>query len=148
MVHVLDVGQEMKRIAPALVIGILFVGGVLYLARTTDERIEVNAMAGAVRTKMRYAYVFDTAWKVRPTWVDESTARQGISTDSGWQYLAVTSKRLFSTLNECGRAPVSYPVYGIYPEELNLKTADEIDRFAREFVAGDESKRAQMISMP
>ena len=131
-----------------LVIGILFVGGVSYLARSTDKRIEVNAMTGAVRTKMRYAYVFNSPWKVRPTWIAESAARQGISTDDGWQYLSALSERLFYTLNECGRAPVSYPVNAIDPEVLNLTTTDEIDRFTREFVVADEATRAQMISMP
>jgi hypothetical protein len=148
VVHVLDVGQEMKRNVLALVIGILTIGGVSFLARSTDERTEVNAMTGAVRTKMRYAYVFNTAWKVRPTWVEESAARQGISTDGGWQYLSVVSTRLLYTLNECGRAPVSYPMQVVDPEELNLKTAEEIDRFARDFIAADESKRARMILMP
>lgn len=138
----------MKRIVPALVIGTLFIAGVVYLARSTDERIEVNAMTGAVRTKMRYAYVFNTAWKVRPTWIAESAARQGISTDDGWQYLSVVSERIFSTTHACGRAPVSYPVRVLDPEELNLRTADEIDRFARDFIAADESKRARMILIP
>jgi hypothetical protein len=138
----------MKKIVPALVIGLLLVGGVVYLARCSDERIEVNAMTGAHRTKIRYAYVFDTAWKVRPTWIDESAARQGISTDNGWQYLSVVSERLFSTTHACGRAPVSYPVRVLVPEELNLKTTDEIDRFGRDFIAADESKRARMILIP
>ena len=138
----------MKRIIPALLIGILFAGGVVYLAQSTDKRIEVNAKTGAVRTKMRYAYVFNSPWKVRPTWLAESSARQGISTDDGWQYLSAVSKRLFYTLNECGLAPVSYPVNAIDPGDLNLTTTDEIDRFTREFILADEAKRAQMISMP
>ena len=138
----------MKRIVPALLGGILFVGAVAYLARSTDEHIEVNAMTGAVRTKMRHAYVFNSPWKVRPTWIAESAARQGISTDDGWQYLSVVSERMFSTTHACGRAPVSYPVRAIDPEALNLKTTAEIDRFARDFIAADEAKRALMISMP
>lgn len=138
----------MKSIVPALVIGILFVGGVVYLARSTDERVEVNAMTGAVRTKMRYAYVFNTTWKVRPTWIAESAERQGISTEQGWRYLSVVSKRLFHTSHACGRAPVAYPVRAIDPEVLDLTTINEIDRFSRDFIVADESKRAQMIAMP
>ena len=145
----MSVGQKkMKKMVPALVIGILFLGGVVYLARCSDQNIEVNAMTGAYRTKMLYAYVFDTAWKVRPTWIDESAARQGISTDDGWQYLSVVSKRLFSTTHACGRAPVSYPVRVLDLEEFGLRTTDEIDRFARDFIAADESKRARMIAIP
>ena len=138
----------MKRNVLALVIGLLAIGGVAFLARSTDQRIEVNAVTGAVRTEMRYAYVFNTAWKVRSTWVEESAARQGILTDGGWQYLSVVSNRLFYTLNECGRAPVSYPLQSVDPEELNLKTTDEIDRFSRDFIIADEAQKAQMISTP
>jgi hypothetical protein len=39
-------------------------------------------------------------------------------------------------------------VRAIDPEALNLKTTTEIDRFARDFIAADEAKRALMISMP
>lgn len=139
---------KMKRFVPALVMGIVFVAGVVYLARSTDERTEVNAMTGAVRSRMRYAYVFSTSWKVRPTWVSESAARQGISTEDGWQYLSFVSERIFTTSHACGRAPVSYPLRGLDPEDLNLRTTDEIDRFARDFIAADESKRARMIQIP
>lgn len=138
----------MKRIVPRLVSVVLFVGALAYLVRSTDERIEVNAMTGAVRTKVRHAYLFNSPWKVRPTWIAESAARQGISTDDGWQYLSVVSERMFSTTHASGRAPVSYPVRAIDPEALNLKTTAEIDLFARDFVAADEANRALMISIP
>ena len=141
-------GKKMKKIVPALVIGLLFASGVVYLARCSDEYIEVNAMTGAYRTKMRYAYVFDTAWRVRPTWIDESAARQGISTDDGWRYLSVVSERLLSTTHACGRAPVSYPVRILDLEEFDLRATDQMDQFARDFIAADESKRARMIALP
>jgi uncharacterized protein YqjF (DUF2071 family) len=138
----------MKRIFFTLVIGFSLTGGIAFLARSTDQRIEVNAMTGAVRTKMRFAYVFNTAWHVDPTWIAESATRQGISTDDGWQYLSVVSERLFYTSRACGRTPAVYPVRAIDPEFLNLRTTNEIDRFARDFVLSDETKRAPMISIP
>ena len=118
------------------------------LARSSDERIEANAMTGERRTKMRYAYLFNTDWKVNSTWIAESAERQGISTDGGWQTLSVVSKRLFSTNITCGCAPVSFPAGAIDPRYMGLVTTDEIDRFAREFIEANEERRAQMISMP
>ena len=138
----------MNRSLTTLTLGILLIGVVGYLARTTDEFIEVNAMTGSIRTKMRYAYVFNTPWKVHPTWVEESAARQGVSTEGGWQYLSVVSERLLSTLHECGRAPASYPLSKIGPDFLNLKTTDEIDHFVHDFVFADESKRKEMLAAP
>lgn len=138
----------MKRIVPVLSIGLVLIGGVAFFALSTDECIEVNAMTGAVRTKTQYAHVFNTEWKVSPTWIGESAVRQDISTANGWQYLSVVSKRLFYTAHACGRAPASYPVRAIDPEALNLATIEEIDRFSRDFIVANEAKRAQMISTP
>ncbi|MES2477151.1 MAG: hypothetical protein V4640_15305 [Verrucomicrobiota bacterium] len=138
----------MKRIVPALLIGLVLIGGVAFFALSTDERIEVNAMTGAVRTKTRYAYVFNSEWKVRSTWIGESAVRQGISTANGWQYLSVVSKRLFYMAHASGRAPASYPVRAIDPEALNLTNSEEIDRFTRDFITADEAKRKQMLSIP
>ncbi len=138
----------MKKIAITLLASVLIMGGLAYLALSSDERIEANAMTGAYRTKMRYAYLFNTDWNVRTTWVDESAARQGISTDGGWQYLSVVSKRPVFTSHACGRAPVAYPVRAIHPEDLGLTNTEEIDRFTREFIAASEERRSQMISVP
>jgi hypothetical protein len=138
----------LKKIFPALVFGILFVGSLGYLAMSTDECIEVNAMTGAVRTKTRYACVFSTPWKVRPTWITKSAERQGIPTEDGWRYLSVVSVRLFSRCHACGRAPASYPLQVVDPADLGLTTNAEMDRFARDFVMADESKRKQMLTMP
>ena len=137
----------MKNRLLSLAIGALLIGGVGFLAMTTDEYIEMNAMTGAIRTKTRYAYVFNTAWKVSPNWVEESATRQGISTDDGWSYLSVISRRPLSTINACERAPASH-LLRKEPDAYNLKTRAEIDSFAREFVRADESKRREMVLAP
>jgi len=137
----------MKKAIPIVAFATLLVGSVGYLARTTDEYFEVNAMTGAVRTRTRYAYVFNTPWKVRSTWIADSAARQGIPTEKGWRKLEVVSKRL-STTSTYTSAPVSYQVIGIGPKVLNLTATDEIDHFVHDFVFADESKRREMLSVP
>ena len=138
----------MKRLIPKISLALLLVAGIGYLALYTDKYTEVNAMTGAIRTRMRYACIFNTAWKIRPTWISESAARQVIPTEDGWRYLSVVSKTVFSTTHACGRAPASYPLNAIHPESLNLTTEAEIDHFARDFIMADEAKRRQMISLP
>ena len=124
------------------------VGAVAFLAATTEKRIEVNAMTGAIRTKIKYAFVFDTPWKTRTTWLAESAARQGISTGSAWQYLSTVSESPLHKSFADKSAPASYPLIAISPELLNLATEDDIDRFVREFVSGDEARRSQLIFIP
>ena len=138
----------MKKILPRIAISIFLVGSVIYLAMSTDEYIEINAMTGATRTKMRYAYVSNTTWKVSTSWPAESATRQGISTDDGWHFLSVISKRPLSKTHACGHAPASFLLSLAQPEALNLHTTDEIDSFVRDFVRADESQRRKMIIIP
>jgi hypothetical protein len=79
--------------------------------------------------------------------VADSAARQGISTESGWQHLSVVSKRLLYISRGCGRPPASYLVNAINPEDLNLATGAAVDQFVRDFVHADESKRNEMLSV-
>lgn len=133
----------MKKKLPGILIGLLLAG---FLATSSDEYIEVNRMTGSYRSRMRYAYLFNTQWKTHPTWMEESAARQGISTSAGWGYLSVVSKDLLSTTHACGKAPASYLLPRSGPDALELKTNEEIDTFVRDFIHADEEKRKQMLS--
>lgn len=135
----------MRKNLKAILIGLPIAGLAVFLATTSDEYIEVNRMTGSHRSRMRYAYLFNTQWKTHPTWMEESAARQGISTSDGWGYLSVVSKDLLTITHACGKAPASY-LLPRGPDALDLKTNEEIDTFTREFIHADEAKRKQMLS--
>lgn len=135
----------MNRKARTILIGVLLTMFTGFLATTSDEYIEVNRMTGSHRSRMRYAYLFNTQWKTHPTWMEESAARLRISTSDGWGYLSVVSKDLLTITHACGKAPASY-LLPRGPDALDLKTNEEIDNFTREFIHADEEKRKQMLS--
>lgn len=128
-----------------LVVGLVVAGAILFLTSSSDEYIEVNAMTGAIRSRTRHSFVFNTEWKVRPTWASESAERQKIPTVDGWRRLSTVSHRMDCTINACSRAPASYCL-GESPDALNLITPEAIDRFVRDFVSADEPTRKLMIS--
>lgn len=138
----------MKIRGIVLIACVIFGATALYLANSTEKLTEVNAMTGEIRTRVKRAYIFSTEWKVTRTWVAESAERQGISTVNGWQYLGTLSENPFYCSRGCGRAPASYPLRSVSPEFFDLTSTDEIDEFAREFIAADEARRIQMLATP
>jgi len=137
----------MKRILVGLLVSVFLIGVGWYLPNCTERRTEVNAMTGEFRTREQRAYMFNTEWKVTPTWLGDSADRQGISTNDGWQNLSTLSETPIFGSRGSSRAPASYSLRAIPAELLDLTSPTEIDQFAREFIGADEAKRKQMISM-
>ncbi len=135
----------MKRFTTLVVIVTLAVIGSGFLIPWNESISEVNVMTGAIRFKNKYLSVIESDWSVGDTWISQSASRQNIPTDSGWQFLSSSSKRLFTISRGSGRSPVSYQINAINPEHLELHSKESIDQFVREFVAADEATRRQML---
>lgn len=124
----------------------VLIGGIACLASVSEEFSEVNSMTGAYRKKERRGYILTEPWHTRTTWIVESAERQGISTESGWQYLGKITYTLIVRQRACGRAPASYSLSVATPEDLGLDSQAKIDAFTREFVSADEVRRKEMLS--
>lgn len=134
-----------RAIAQGIGIGVLVMGVVAMFFGIRDEYTDVNVMTGEVRTSKRFCFVYQRPWVVRGNWLAESAARQGIATEGGWKRISVVADRMVFVSHGCSIAPASYRLDGVSPEDLDLKTKEEIDAFVRKFAAADEAERKRMI---
>lgn len=135
----------LRVIAQGIGIGVLVMVMLGFVVGTRDRYAEVNVMTGEVRTSKRYFFVYQTPWVIRGNWLAESAARQGMATEAGWKPFWRVSERWIFYSRVCSTTPLSCLAGRASPEDLNLKTEEEIDAFVRKFAAAEDAVRQRMI---